>query len=191
MTSLADITRADVRELLGNKTSSRTLINCQNSTATMDAVTDPDTTIKYFIDGGGCVLADFSNKALATVDELQTPITGQSTYYQQPINTTVFYVVVVKADGTVYTIQGTYKGQIISLNGGQSSVRGTGFIPDIAVKSKYAAIAVLKVVNGATGPFIPATTNWDATNVVSSAAPVAVLPSDLTGASLTFVAGGA
>jgi hypothetical protein len=65
---------------------------------------------------------------------------------------------------------------------------GDGAIPDIAVKSTYAPFAVIKVVTNG-GTFTPGTTNWDATGVTASAAPVSVLPRSAS--DLTFVAGGA
>jgi hypothetical protein len=57
------------------------------------------------------------------------------------------------------------------------------------VPDTYAPIAVLKVVNGNTAVWVPGTTNWDATGVVGSAAPVTVLPG--AASALTFTAGGA
>jgi len=191
MTFLADVSRADLRELLGCRTMGNSLINCQNSTATFDIVSSPSTTIYYCINGASYKLSDFTNKVLATLDALQTPVTGQAGYYQQPVSTTVFYLVVVNAAGTVYTIQGTYSGQIISRNGGLNVTVGDGSIPDIAVKGTYAPVGVIKVVNGTNAVWIPATTNWDATGVTSSACAINILPALKDGSDLTFIAGGA
>jgi hypothetical protein len=187
MTSLSDVSNGAIRELIGNRSISRTLFNLQNATATYDGVTEPDGIMIVSINGFLFNIADVTNKAMATLAALQHPITGRDTYYSQPVSTTVYYTVVVNAAGTFYAIQGTYAGQVITGNGANGI--GDGSIPDIAVKGTYAPVAVFKVVNGVTAVFIPATTNWDATNVTSSAAAVAVLPR--SAADLTFTAGGA
>ncbi len=187
MSRLSDVSNQAIREMLGTRGISRTLINLQNGTATFDGVTEPDAIMTFMINGQIFTNADLTNKALATLAALQHPVTGRDGYYSQPVSTTVYYLVVVNAAGTFYTIQGTYAGQVIVGNGAPQV--GTGEIPDIAVPATYAPVAVLKVVNGVTAVFIPATTNWDATNVTSSAAPIAVLPR--SAADLTFVAGGA
>ena len=187
MSSLADISNGDIRELLGTRGISRSLVNLQDGTATYDTVTEPDAIMSFMVNGNIRTNADLTNKAVATLAALQNPITGQDGYYQQPINTTVYYVLCVNAAGTFYCIQGTYAGQVIN-RAGRNGV-GDGSIPDIVVKSTYAPFAVLKVVNGATAVFIPATTNWDATGVDAYAAPVSVLPRSAS--DLTFVIGAA
>ncbi len=187
MSTLADVSNKALRNMLGTRAISRTLVNCQNGTATYDGVSEPDAIMRFDIDGAQFTAADVTNKALATLAALQNPITGQDTYYQQPKNTTVFYVLCVSAAGTFYAIQGTYSGQVIA-RAGRNGL-GDGSIPDIVLEG-YAPFAVIKVVNGNTAVFIPATTNWDATNVVASAVPVSVLPAGAA-STLTFVAGGA
>jgi len=183
MSKLSDISNANLRELLGNRSISRTLVNLQNSTATFDGVTEPDAIMIVEIDGALYHIADVTNKALATLAALQNPITGQDGYYVQPDLTTVYYVWVVNAAGTSYVIQGTYDGQSFTPF---KSAKGDGSIPDIAVKGTYAPIAVFKVVTNG-GTFTPGTTNWNATGVTSSAAAVSVLGAG----ALTFIAGGA
>jgi len=184
MSKLSDISNANLRELLGNRSVSRTLVNLQNGTATFDGVTEPDAIMIVEIDGGLFHIADVTNKALATLAALQNPITGQDGYYVQPAGTTVYYVWVVNAAGTSYVIQGTYSGQAFTPF---KSALGDGSVPDIAVKSTYAPIAIFKVVTDATHTFTPGTTNWDATGITSSAAAVSVLGVNTP----AFIAGGA
>lgn len=186
MSSLADISNGDLRELLGTRGISRTLVNAQNGTATYDGVTEPDAIMAYMVNGNIRTAADVTNKALLALAALQFPITGQNSFYVQPDGKTVYYVLCVNAAGTFYAIQGTYAGQVISRAGRDGL--GDGSIPDISVKSTYAPFAVVKVVTSG-GTFTPATTNWDATGVVASAAPIGVLPRSAS--DLTFVAGGA
>jgi hypothetical protein len=187
MPTLSDISQRALRELIGNRAVSRTLVNLQNGTATFDGVTEPDAIMRYDINGVQCTTADVTNKALATLAALQNPVTGYDGYIAQPVSTTVYYLAVVNAAGTMYVIQGTYAGQILG-PGLPKGPRGTGGIPDIAVPATYAPFAIFKVVNGVTAAFTPATTFWDATNVTSSAVPVSVLPA---GVPSGFVAGGA
>lgn len=184
---LGEINFKALRSLLGTRAVSRTLVNCQDGTATYDGVTEPDAIMRFDIDGAQFTAADVTNKALVALAGLQNPITGRDTFYSQPINTTVYYVLCISAAGTFYAVQGTYAGQVIARNGRDGV--GDGAIPDIVLDG-YAPFAVIKVVNGATAVFTPATTFWNATNVTSSACPISVLPSGAA-STLTFVAGGA
>lgn len=188
MSKLGDLNFKALRNLMGTRAVSRTLVNCQNGTATYDGVTEPDAIMRFDIDGAQFTNADVTNKALATLAALQNPITGRDTYYSIPVSQTVYFTLCVSAAGTFYAIQGTYAGQVISRPDGRNQI-GDGSIPDIVLEG-YAPFAVIKVVNGVTAVFIPATTNWDATNVTSSAAPISVLPSGAA-STLSFVAGGA
>jgi hypothetical protein len=189
MTTLADLQSRALRELVGTRTLSRTLVNLQNATATFDGVSEPDAIMRYDIGGVQCTTADVTNKALATLAALQNPVTGYDGYIDQPVSTTVYYVACVNAAGTVYVIQGTYDGQVL---GGSLAIgpRGDGSIPQIAVPDTYAPFAVFKVVNGTNAVFTPGTTNWDATGVDAYAVPVSVLPASIPADAL-FVAGGA
>jgi hypothetical protein len=188
MPNLGDIQARALRELLGTRSDGTATINLQNSTATYDLVGEPDGLILFQVAGGSYTLATGADKVLATLAALQEPITGYNGYYSQPINTTVYYTACINKGGTIYVIQGTYATQVL---GGSKALgpRGTGLIPDIVVPDTYAPFAVFKVVNGANAVFIPATTNWNATSVVASSAPVAVLPKQAS--DLTFTAGGA
>lgn len=187
MSRLSDVQFKALRNLLGTRSVSRSLVNLQNATATFDSTTEPDGIIRFDIDGASFTAADVTDKVLVTLAALQNPITGRDGYYSQPVNTTVYYLWVKNAAGTDYVIQGTYAGQVISRFGRDGL--GDGAIPDIVVEG-YCPLAVFKVVNGATAVFIPATTNWNAATVTSSACPIAVLPSGAA-STLTFVAGGA
>lgn len=188
MANLGDLQSRALRELMGTRSDGTATINLQNATATYDLVGEPDGLILYTVAGGSYTLATGADKTLATLAALQNPITGYDGYYDQPVSTTVYYTACVNKAGTIYVIQGTYAGQVL---GGSKAIgpRGTGLIPDIVVPDTYAPFAVFKVVNGVTAVWIPGTTNWNATNVVSSSAPVAVLPKQAS--DLTFTAGGA
>jgi hypothetical protein len=186
MSKLSDVQYKALRNLLGTRCVSRALVNLQDATATFDSVSEPDGIIRYDIDGVALTVADVTDKVLATLAALQNPVTGRDTYYSQPINTTVYYLWVLSSAGTSYVIQGTYAGQVISRAGRDGL--GDGAIPDIALEG-YCPVAVFKVVNGATAVWVPATTNWNATNVDAYATPLAVLPSSTT--YLTNVIGGA
>jgi hypothetical protein len=188
MASLKDLQSRALRELVGTRSMGTASINLQDGTATYDVVGEPDGLVLLSIAGAAKTVATGADKALATVAALQNPITGYDAYYDQPINTTVYYVCCCNAAGDFKVIQGTYEDQVLggSLARGP---RGTGDIPDIVVPDTYAPIAVFKVVNGATAVFVPGTTNWNATNVVAYAAPVCVLPK--SAADLTFTEGGA
>lgn len=188
MARLSDLQSRALRELVGTFNKSRPLVNLQNATATFDSVTEPDAQINVSIAGGAFSFADVTNQAVTALAALQNPVTGYDTYYSQPINTTVYYLWVVDKSGNHYVIQGTYSGQVLG-GGLQRGPRGDGSIPDIAVADTYCPLAVFKVVNGATAVFVPGTTNWNATNVTSYAAPVTIIPADPS--KLTFVAGGA
>lgn len=187
MAKLSDVSNRALREMLGTHFKSRTLVNLQDATATFDGVSEPDAIMVYSIAGNIYTTADVTNKALATLEALQKPITGRSGYYTQPDGKTVYYVACVNAAGTMYVIQGTYSGQDITLPDG-GKILGTGEIPDIVVPDTYAPFAVFKVVTSG-GTFVPATTNWNAAGVVAYAAPVTVLPKQAS--DLTFVEGGA
>jgi hypothetical protein len=188
MARLQDIQYRTLRELIGTRILSRSLVNLQNSTATFDSVTEPDAIIVGLAGGGAFTTADVTNKVLATLPALQNPVTGSDVYYDQPKSTTVYYLWVVNAAGTSYVIQGTYANQVLGY-GFPRGPKGDGSIPDIAVPDTYAPVAVFKVVNGTNAVWVPGTTNWDAVGVVSSAAPVGILTADVT--KYTFVAGGA
>lgn len=188
MAKLSDLQHRALRELLGTYCVGTATINLQNATATYDVVAEPDGLLLLSINGFAKAVATGADKALATLAALQEPVTGYTTYIDQPKNTTVYYVCCVNAAGTFYVIQGTYAGQVL---GGSKAIgpRGDGGIPDIAVPDTYAPIAVFKVVNGNTAVWVPGTTNWDASGVTSSAAPVFRLPGSAS--ALTFTAGGA
>jgi hypothetical protein len=188
MSNLGDLQSRALRELVGTHSIGVATVNLQNGTATFDSVCEADAQVISVIGGFPKAVANRTDEALVTLAALQSPITGYETYYDQPVSTTVYYVWVVNAAGTDYVIQGTYEGQALGPYIGPKGQLGDGLIPNIVVADTYAPIAVFRVVNGATAVFTPATTFWDATSVVSSAAPVNVLPESVS--DLTFTAGG-
>lgn len=92
--------------------------------------------------------------------------------YVQPANSTVIYVIALKADGTVGVVQGGYNGQSVTLPGGVVMV-SKGEVPEVPVG--YTPIGTLKVVTGAT-TFTPGTTLLDAANVTVTYTDVSLLP---------------
>lgn len=192
--SLRDVSNAAIRELLGTRSHSLSIVNLQNGTATFDTtITGTAANMVYSIDGQQFAVAVLSNKALATLAALQTPNTGQAGYYTQPIGSTVYYLAVINAAGTVYVIQGKYSGQVITDASGKSrtvSADEAAQLPFVPVAGTYAPFAAFKVAITVTTPFIPATTFWDATGVLAYATPISVIPSAAV-ADLTWTAGGA
>lgn len=164
MSKLSDISNANLRELLGCY-SSGTCVPAMNAggAATIKTTQSPAASFFTVINGQPKLLANLSAQALTALAALQNPITGQDGFYVQPVLTTVYYLFVANAAGTVYTIQGTYDGQVIA-RAGRNGL-GTGEMPDIAVKETYAPIGAMKVVLASTATFTPATTALDAANV--------------------------
>lgn len=132
------------------------------SAATLKTTQSPAASLLTVINGVPKLKADLSAQVITALAALQNPITGQDTFYVQPVSTTVYYVIVVNGSGTVYVIQGTYSGQTFTAF---KNALGTGAIPDIAVPNLYAPIGAFKVVTDSTHTFTPATTALDAAGV--------------------------
>jgi len=160
MSKLSDTVNKHVREMLGTYSIGKATPASATGATTFKTTQDPAGTLQMVIGGvPSAKLANLTTTAPLALAALQNPITGQDTFYVQPASTTVYYLIVVNAAGTVYVIQGTYSGQ--SFTPFKNSL-GTGDLPDIAVAETYAPIGCFKVVTGTTA-FTVGTTNLDAT----------------------------
>ncbi len=174
MSKLSDISNAAVREMLGTRSVGTPVLAITGSAATFKTTQSPASSFLTIINGVPRLLANLSGKALATTALLQFPVTGQNGYYVQPAGTAVYYLVVVNAAGTVYTIQGTYAGQVFTPF---YNSLGTGDCPGVAVKETYAPIGCFLVTTDASHTFTPATTNLDAAGITTTASDLNLLPS--------------
>lgn len=173
MSKLNDVSNAALRDLLGTFSFGKHTLAATAGAATYTTTQSPAASAGIVIDGKPSLFANLAAKVVATLAALQQPITGLNGYYVQPAGTTVYYVVVT--DGTnTYVIQGTYAGQVFTPFRQQL---GTGDVPDVAVKSTYAVLGIIKVVTAGAATFTPATTFWDAASVTSTAFDYHRLPS--------------
>lgn len=168
MAKLSDVQHKSLRNLLGTHSIGYwTLAINAGSAATIKT-----TNTNYFvINGIKYSKAALSAVALAADATQQALITGQSTFYVQPISTTVHYVIGIDSGGTVKCFQGTYADQSFTPF---SSNLGTGDVPDIG--DSYAPIGMIKVVTGS-ATFTPATTALDAANITFTFYDLERLPS--------------
>lgn len=162
MSRALDIWRAAEREMVTNANYGKAVLAINAASAATVKTTNA---ITYTVDG-----IYYTKTALAA--QALTAFTGQ-TFYTQPANTTVYYVVALNAAGTVYCIQGSYAGQTQSYLRADLSV-GDGEIPD--VPDSLTAIGMIKVVTGAT-TFLPGTDALDKASVTFTFYDLAVIPS--------------
>lgn len=157
MSKLSHLPTAATR-LLGNCIQGRaaTVIG-----ATAAAITSTVAVVSV-IDGVTRAVAAFTNQALTALLASDLAIglanwlqpSGLVGFYTQPANTTVYYVVVVNAAGSIRIVQGTYSGQPL-VNPFGYTVVGDGSVPDIP--DGVVPLAILKLASGGS-VFIPGTT---------------------------------
>ena len=100
--------------------------------------------LSYIVDGVYKTLATLAAQAL-------TPIAG-FTFFTQPENTTVYYVLAIDGTtGAVVTVQGGYDGQLIN-NGGIVSY-GQSVVPDVPDLTGTAALGGLQTMGTIYTPF--------------------------------------
>lgn len=176
MAKLNDVQNQAIREILGTRLLKKSALVATGAVATFAATSAPAGGLIYMIDGKvGAAKADVTVEPLVALAALQFPVTGTNGFYTLPVSSTCYFLIVLNAAGTYYAIQGTYAGQVFTNFRNQL---GTGDLPDIAVPATYCPIGWIKVVNGVTAPFIPATTLWNATNVTTTTGDLGgVLPS--------------
>lgn len=159
---LIDIQSAAVRELLGTYSVGTPVLAINaGGAATFKTTQSPAASFLGVFNGSPALIANAAARALTALAALQNPITHQDTFYVQPAGKTVYYLVVANAAGTMYTIQGTYDGQVLAQDRGP---RGDGSMPRISVAGTYVPVGYIKVVTGS-ATFTPATTLLDAANI--------------------------
>lgn len=171
MGKLTDIQTRALREMLGTRNLSTAGLGVANGTSSK---VDSANAIATIINGAFCAASALNEYVLTAKAALQNPITHQDTFYVQPVSTTVYYVFVIDAADNVYTIQGTYSGQVLASDRGP---RGDGSIPRVAVPDTYAVLGAVKVETDSTHTFTPATTGFDAAGITDTWYDWAVLPS--------------
>lgn len=172
MSRLQDLNQAADRDLLGNMCLSKAGL----AIGTVKSGINTANAITYSV--GGVIpaaKAAMTSQALTNAYSRGGKQLGNT--YVQPANTTVFYTLSLKADGTVAVTQGTYAGQILvdpTQNG--VSTGGDGLVPN--APAGHTPFGVIKVATGAT-TFTLGTTLLDAANVTATFYDVSVLPATL------------
>ncbi|MNL31056.1 hypothetical protein D3C87_1528250 [compost metagenome] len=104
--------------------------------------------------------------------------------YVQPANTTVYYTIALNGAGTVAVIQGSYNGQIPTLDPTKgvgslaaigTSAKGDGAVPN--PPDGYTAVGIVKVTTDGSTTFTPGTTLLDAAGLAVAYFDVCLLPS--------------
>lgn len=163
MAKQSDISSKAVRDGIGSMCVGAATKPALQINAASAATVKTATALTYCIDGILYSKAALSAQALTVNATQQKMVTGRSTFYVQPANTTVYYLLCIDAAGTVITVQGTYSGQTGFMPDSNTPVTFAGGVPDVDT-STYAVIGMLKVALGAT-TFTPGTTLLDAANV--------------------------
>lgn len=153
---LDDIQGLALRCLLGNRVSGTPAVLAINAGSA--ATIKTTNAINFSIDCKPILKAALSAVALAVNATLQPKITFQTTFYVQPASTTVYYLLLLNAAGTVSVLQGTYTGQTFT---GANIPVGDSSIPD-PQDAAYCAFGLIKVVTNSSTTFTPGTTALDA-----------------------------
>jgi hypothetical protein len=168
MSRLSQVQRDDMRKLMQNVCLSKITLAINAGSA---ATVKNTGTITYTSDGLFKTASALSAQALAADATVQARITGQGTFYVQPVSTTVYYVIGLDAAGVCKTFQGTYAGYQFP---GASLYVGDGDLPnDIG---SYTPIGIIKIVTNGSTTFTPATTALDAAGLTVTFIDVALLP---------------
>lgn len=179
---LSDVTSGPVRTLLGNACLS--LIALAINAAGAATVKTTGATI-YSVDG-----LLYTKAALAAQSIVPTHgVNGDQAVagvgaYVQPANTTVYYTLALNAAGTVAVVQGSYNGQIPTLDPTKgvgalaaigTSAKGDGAVPN--PPDGYTAIGIIKVTTDGSTTFTAGTTLLDAAGLAVAYFNVCLLPS--------------
>lgn len=173
MSSLATIQHSAIRRALGNRVLSKPGL-------AVDGVNmDSAAAIVYTIDGVTYSKAQLADQDMAvTHDCFAKPITAVNLAYEQPISTTVFYVMAINANGDIAIVQGDYAGQVIADEVDLSRVNeGTGAIPP--EPEGYTAFGLVKVATNSSATFTPGTTSMAASGVTTTVYDVSMLPASM------------
>lgn len=162
MSKLLDITTAAVREAAGTQSFVKGILAINLATA---ATIKSTAAFVYSI--GGIILnkAILAAQALVALPAAQFLVTGLSGFFIQPISTIVYYVVCLDALGNVFTVQGTFAGQQLTLNGMPNFVVQNGDVPDVD-KTTLCPIGLIKIATNASTTFTVGTTALDAAGLV-------------------------
>lgn len=153
---LVDINSLTMRTMFGNFVSGVLPILAINLGGA--ATVKTTNAISYAVDGRRSTKAVLAAVALAVNATLQPKITYGTSFYVQPISTTVYYVLLLDAAGTVTTLQGQYTGQTFT---GSSVPLGASNMPD-PEDAAYSAFGMIKIVTNGATTFTPGTTALDA-----------------------------
>lgn len=174
MTTLKQLT-GPVRHLVGNRCLSRPVLaigttkSAFNTTAAAEYVIDGIIRNKAAMTSEALVALKASTHLPAALADWRQPSGADGSFYVQPANKTVYYVLCLNAAGTAVVVQGTYDGQ--PLQGGYAE--GDGSVP--MIPDGVAPFGLIKVVTGAT-TFTVGTTLFDAANVTTTFYDIASLP---------------
>lgn len=164
MSRLNDVQHKAMRRLLGNRCFSKVVLAINGaSAATVSTTVVPAGGIVYSVDGRQYLKANLAAQALTVNAAQQAVVTGQETFYVQPVSTTVYYVVCLDSAGNVRTVQGTYFGQVFVPYIAQT---GDGSIPDVG--DSLTAIGMIKIATSGSVTFTPGTTALDAAGVTAT-----------------------
>lgn len=153
---LDDIMQLALRAQLGNRISGTPAVLAINLGGA--ATVKTTNAILYTVDQYIFTKAALAAQALSVNATLQAKITFQTTFYIQPVSSTVYYLLVMNAAGTVSCLQGTYSGQQFT---GANILLGDGSIPD-PQDATYVAFGLIKIVTNSSTTFTPGTTALDA-----------------------------
>lgn len=152
---LDDIPQGPLRQALGLRVNTVPVLAINTGGAATVKTTNA---IGYTIDGRPYTKAALSAVALAVNTTLQAKITFSTALAVQPVSTTVYYILVINAAGTVSCLQGTYSGQTFT---GANIPLGDGSMPD-PDDPAYCIIGGIKIVTNSSTTFTPGTTALDA-----------------------------
>jgi hypothetical protein len=167
---LSQIQNNVIRRLLANVCLSKATLAINGAGAATIKTTGTTT---YTVDGVLLSKAALAAQALvADVTGVQRNLTGLDAFYVQPINSTVYYIVVLDSAGNVKTIQGTYAGYV---GPGPNPILGDGNLPE-NIGDSFTPIGIIKVVTNGATTFTPATTLLDAAGLTVTYVDVCMCP---------------
>lgn len=170
---LSQIQNKVLRSLIANVCLSKATLAINAASAATFKTTGTTT---YTVDGVLYTKAALSAQAFSADATVQARVSGQSGFYVQPVSSTVYYVVVLDAAGTVKVIQGIYNGYT---GPGPNPIVGDagmnfGVPEDIG---DYSPLGIIKVTTNGATTFTPGTTALDAAGLTVTYTDVCMLPS--------------
>jgi hypothetical protein len=169
MSRISQVQHAHIRNLLANVCLTKATLAINAGGAATIKTTGTTT---YTNDGVLLTKAALAAQALTVDATVQARLSGQATFYVQPVSSTVYYVVGLDAAGNVRVFQGTYVGYV---GPGGNPVIGDGLVPEDI--GSYTPIGMIKIVTNGATTFTPATTALDAAGLTVTFYDLALLPS--------------